>query len=102
MLALPRWGFSHLGRQTERERIPNPRKKCRFNDEPVSPLALGKFLTLVSYADAALKVPFHGDCDHTFLDAGRAFPVAGKTPAKSLLEKEQQVYVLWEIRPEKK
>jgi len=25
-LALPRWGFSHLGRQTERERIPNPRK----------------------------------------------------------------------------
>jgi hypothetical protein len=25
--ALPRWGFSHLGRQTERERIPKPRKK---------------------------------------------------------------------------
>lgn len=23
-LALPLWGFSHLGRQTERERIPNP------------------------------------------------------------------------------
>ncbi len=25
-LALPRWGFSHLGRQTEFERIPRPRK----------------------------------------------------------------------------
>jgi hypothetical protein len=24
-LALPLWGFSHLGRQTERERIPKPR-----------------------------------------------------------------------------
>ena len=24
--ALPRWGFSHLGRQTECERIPRPRK----------------------------------------------------------------------------
>jgi hypothetical protein len=27
-LALPLWGFSHLGRQTERERIPKPR--CNF------------------------------------------------------------------------
>src|SRR5437868_15407391 len=25
-LVLPRWGFSHLGRQTECERIPRPRK----------------------------------------------------------------------------
>jgi len=26
--ALPRWGLSHLGRQTECERIPRPRKFC--------------------------------------------------------------------------
>jgi len=27
---LLRWGFSHLGRQTECERIPKPRNECRI------------------------------------------------------------------------
>src|ERR1700686_1942886 len=36
-LALPRWGFSHLGRQTECERIPRPRKILE-SIRPASPL----------------------------------------------------------------
>lgn len=43
--ALPRWGFSHLGRQTERERIPKPRKK--FLIKLGQPLLHWPFPTLI-------------------------------------------------------
>jgi hypothetical protein len=37
-LAWLRWGFSHLGRQTESKKIPNPRKMFFRANRPMSPL----------------------------------------------------------------
>ena len=72
---LPRWGFSHLGRQTERERIPNPRKKCRFKSDQHH-LCAGRLPTLVYYEFTVLKVPLKCGCDHICLDAGYVYRVA--------------------------
>ena len=52
--ALPLWGFSHLGRQTECERIPRPRNKS-LQAKLTSDLAVYRFW---NYATPALKVPF--------------------------------------------
>ena len=82
--ALPRWGFSHLGRQTERERIPKPRKISRNRDlvirTPRSPRAdrpvTALIFTVLIYAGAVQKVPGIAVCDYTFLDAPLRVPVA--------------------------
>jgi len=53
--ALPRWGFSHLGRQTERERIPKPRKNFRIK---ISQALLALAIPHSDrYAFPALEVP---------------------------------------------
>jgi len=78
-LAWLRWGFSHLGRQTESKKIPNPRKMFFRANRPMSPLhrpvrslwscthlPLSKFPEIVS------------SLGFVFLDAPVAAPIARK------------------------
>jgi hypothetical protein len=50
------WGFSHLGRQTECERIPRPRNKYRIMSAGVTS-APAVSSTLRGYVIDALEVP---------------------------------------------
>ena len=92
-LVLTRWGFSHLGRQTERERIPRPRKNLGINSGRRY-LCAGLLFTLRDYAFAPVEVQSGIAISPYSLDGGRIFPIAKKDAAHSFSPSEHQPIVL--------
>ena len=82
--ALPQWGFSHLGRQTECERIPRPRKIFRLTSDRRH-LCAGPSRLFDGLRIRPDRSSIWFALSSYFLDEACDFPVA-KKPANSLAQ----------------
>jgi hypothetical protein len=93
----PRWGFSHLGRQTECERIPKPRKDFATNIQPASPLRRLSSLLVITLLPRPKFLPSAMLID-IFLDSEKIFRVA--KPAREFILREHSQKTLSENNDE--
>jgi len=97
--ALPRWGFSHLGRQTEYEKIPRPRHQSRIKSgsnqiQPASPLRWSLLTQPHArrYAFPALEVPWLVISSH-FL--GRRSHLSGSKNSREIVPEKGNISELF-------